>query len=160
MQVRILLGSPTAYADAIRVSCSFGFVPTTNSVLEGVASFWDFGTFAGRWHSSCTSWSAQCPSADWSARSARSTRPPEEFAHAIDRVDSDTGRISARRSPGYEDERTRLATAVQAEGCSGGKFDLDEGDQQFEVDDAVCADGRKYDLKFDMQMQLKRKNLD
>jgi hypothetical protein len=60
-----------------------------------------------------------------------------------------------------EDERSKLAAAVQAEGCSGGgKFEMDEGDQQFEVDDAVCADGKKYDLKFDMQMRLKRKNQD
>ena len=59
-----------------------------------------------------------------------------------------------------EDERSKLAAAVQAEGCSGGKFEMDEDDQQFEVDDAVCADGKKYDLKFDLQIQLKRKNLD
>ena len=60
-----------------------------------------------------------------------------------------------------EDERAKLSAAVQAEGCSGGKFELDEeDDQQFEVDDAVCADGKKYDLKFDLQMRLKRKNLD
>jgi hypothetical protein len=59
-----------------------------------------------------------------------------------------------------EDERTKLVAAVQAEGCSGGKYEMDEDDQQFEVDDAVCADGKKYDLKFDMQMRLKRKNLD
>jgi hypothetical protein len=59
-----------------------------------------------------------------------------------------------------EDERARLVAAVQAEGCSGGKFELDEDDQQFEVDDAVCADGKKYDLKFDKQMRLIRKNLD
>jgi hypothetical protein len=58
------------------------------------------------------------------------------------------------------DERAKLVAAVQAEGCSGGKFEMDEDDQQFEVDDAVCADGKKYDLKFDMQMLLKRKNLD
>jgi hypothetical protein len=32
--------------------------------------------------------------------------------------------------------------AVQAEGCSGGKYEMDEDDQQFEVDDAICADGR------------------
>ena len=57
-----------------------------------------------------------------------------------------------------EDERAKLAAAVQAEGCTGGKFEMDEDDQ--EVDDAVCADGKKYDLKFDMQMRLKRKNLD
>ena len=59
-----------------------------------------------------------------------------------------------------EDERAKLSAAVQAEGCSGSKFELDEDDQQFEVDDAVCADGKKYDLKFDRQMRLKRKNLD
>ena len=59
-----------------------------------------------------------------------------------------------------EDERAKLAAAVQAEGCYGGKFEMDEDDQQFEVDDAVCADGKKYDLKFDTQMRLKRKNLD
>ena len=59
-----------------------------------------------------------------------------------------------------EDEHSKLAAAVQAEGCSGGKFEMDEDDQQFEVDDAVCADGKKYDLKFDLQMRLKRKNLD
>ena len=59
-----------------------------------------------------------------------------------------------------EDERAKLVAAVQAEGCSGGKFEFDDDDQQFEVDDAVCADGKKYDLKFDPQMKLKRKNLD
>lgn len=59
-----------------------------------------------------------------------------------------------------EDERAKLSAAVQAEGCTGGKFEMDEDDQQFEVDDAVCADGKKYDIKFDMQMRLKRKNLD
>jgi hypothetical protein len=59
-----------------------------------------------------------------------------------------------------ETERARLAAAVQTEGCSGGKFEFDEEDQQFEVDDAVCTDGKKYDLKFDMAMELKRKNLD
>ena len=59
-----------------------------------------------------------------------------------------------------EDERAKLVAAVQAGGCSGGKFEFDDDDQQFEVDDAVCADGKKYDLKFDPQMKLKRKNLD
>ena len=59
-----------------------------------------------------------------------------------------------------EDERAKLVAAVEAEGCSGGKFVFDDDDQQFEVDDAVCADGKKYDLKFDPQMKLKRKNLD
>ena len=59
-----------------------------------------------------------------------------------------------------EDERAKLVAAVQAEGCSGGKFEFYDDYQQFEVDDAVCADGKKYDLKFDPQMKMKRKNLD
>ena len=29
-----------------------------------------------------------------------------------------------------EDERAKLVAAVQAEGCSGGKFEMDEDDQQ------------------------------
>ena len=62
--------------------------------------------------------------------------------------------------PVTEDERARLVAAVQAEGCTGGKFEFDEDDQQFEADDAVCADGKKYDLTFDAQMRLRRKNLD
>ena len=37
---------------------------------------------------------------------------------------------------------------------------LDADAPHFEGDYAVCADGKKYDLKFDMQMRLKRKNLD
>ena len=41
-----------------------------------------------------------------------------------------------------EVERAKLAAAVQTEGCTGGKFEMDEDDQQFEVDDATCADGK------------------
>lgn len=42
-----------------------------------------------------------------------------------------------------EDERAKLAAAVQTEGCNGGKFKMDEDDQQFEVDGATCADGKE-----------------
>jgi len=35
-----------------------------------------------------------------------------------------------------EDERAKLSAGAQAEGCSGGKLEMDEDDQQFEVDDA------------------------
>ena len=59
-----------------------------------------------------------------------------------------------------EDERAKLAAVVQTEGCTGGKFEMDEDDQQFEVDGATCADGKKYELKFDMQMRLQSKRLD
>ena len=58
-------------------------------------------------------------------------------------------------------EPERLQAAVTAQGCSGGKMEWDEDDRQFEVDDATCNnDGRKYDLKFDPEYKLIRKNLD
>jgi len=59
-----------------------------------------------------------------------------------------------------EDERAKLVAAVQAEGCTGGKLEMDEDDQQFEVHGATCTDGKKYELKFDMQMRLLSKQLD
>jgi hypothetical protein len=37
---------------------------------------------------------------------------------------------------------------------------MDEDDQQFEVGGATCSDGKKYELKFDMQMRLLSKRLD
>jgi hypothetical protein len=61
--------------------------------------------------------------------------------------------------PVTDAERTRLVTAVAAQGCSGGKMEWDEGDREFEVDDARC-DGRKYDLKFHADYSLKSKKLD
>jgi hypothetical protein len=48
----------------------------------------------------------------------------------------------------------------QAQGCSGGEMEFDEDDRQFEVDDALCTDGKKYDLKFGADFQFIRKNLD
>jgi hypothetical protein len=56
-------------------------------------------------------------------------------------------------------ERTRLVAAVAAQGCSGGEMEWDEGDQEFEVDDAQC-DGRKYELKFHADYSFKSKKLD
>ena len=79
--------------------------------------------------------------------------------HYAGEISSLTFRHTAA-GPVTPDEREQLAAAVKAEGCSGGEFELDEDDRQFEVDDALCSDGKKYDLKFDMQMRLKRMNLD
>jgi hypothetical protein len=62
--------------------------------------------------------------------------------------------------PLTEGERARVIEAVQVQGCSGGEMEFDEDDRQFEVDDAVCADGKKYDLKFGADFQFIRKNLD
>lgn len=61
--------------------------------------------------------------------------------------------------PATDTERVKLQAAVQAQSCSGGKMEFDEDDRQFEVDDAVCNGGRKYDLKFDAEFKLIRKNL-
>jgi|EndMetStandDraft_8_1072994.scaffolds.fasta_scaffold213713_1 peptidase YpeB-like protein len=62
--------------------------------------------------------------------------------------------------PVTDAERVKLDEAVRAQSCSGGKMEFDDDDRQFEVDDAVCTDGRKYDLKFDAEFKLLRKNLD
>lgn len=60
--------------------------------------------------------------------------------------------------PVSDAERAKLTAAVTAQQCSGGKMEFDDG--AFEVDDAKCADGKTYDLKFDAQFQLVKKELE
>lgn len=60
--------------------------------------------------------------------------------------------------PVTDQERAQLVAALQAQGCSGGKMEFDDG--KFEVDDARCADGKKYDLDFDASFKLMKKDLD
>jgi hypothetical protein len=48
--------------------------------------------------------------------------------------------------PVTDAERAKLIVAVVAQGCTGGKMEWDEDDRGFEVEDAVCNDGRKYEL--------------
>jgi peptidase YpeB-like protein len=57
-------------------------------------------------------------------------------------------------------EREKLVAAVVAQGCSGGKMEADDDDGEFEVDDVTCNDGRKYELEFDAQFGLKKKELE
>jgi hypothetical protein len=57
---------------------------------------------------------------------------------------ADDGALSA-------DERTKLAAAVAAEGCSGGEMRFD---RRYEVDKAQCGEGRRYDLGFDASFKL------
>ena len=66
----------------------------------------------------------------------------------------------ANDRPVTEDERAKLVAAMTALGCAGGKMDFDVDDNHFEVDDARCNDGRKYDLKFDPAFTLIKKELD
>lgn len=54
-------------------------------------------------------------------------------------------------------ERSKLESAVAAQGCAGGKMEWDRGDREFEVDDARCNDGGTYDLKFHADYTLKSK---
>jgi Peptidase propeptide and YPEB domain len=60
--------------------------------------------------------------------------------------------------PVTEDERTKLLSAMAAAGCSGGKMEFDDG--KYEVDKAKCSDGRTYDLKFDAEFKLVKKELE
>jgi hypothetical protein len=60
--------------------------------------------------------------------------------------------------PVTAEEKTGLEAALQAQGCSGGKMEFDDG--KFEVDKAQCSDGKKYDLDFDASFKLIKKKLD
>jgi len=64
----------------------------------------------------------------------------------------------ADKRPLTDQEKARLTEAVAAQSCSGGKMKLD--DDKFEVDDATCADGKKYELEFDAQFKLIKKKID
>ena len=61
--------------------------------------------------------------------------------------------------PVTDAERARLADAVAAQGCTGGKMEWDDDDREFEVEDAVC-NGQKYELKFDGDFLFRSKKTD
>lgn len=77
-----------------------------------------------------------------------------------------TAFLTVATAPAFADrpvtdaERARLVQAVAAQGCTEGKFEWDDGDREFEVDDARCNDGRKYDLTFNADFRPKGKKLD
>ena len=60
--------------------------------------------------------------------------------------------------PVTQEERTRLVAALAAEGCSGGKMIMFE-DPVYEVDEAACKDGKKYDFEFDASFKVTKKSL-
>lgn len=68
-----------------------------------------------------------------------------------------TGPASADRAV-TEEERARLTALLDAEGCTGGEMEFDDG--KFEVDDARCADGREWDFEFSRDFRLIKKEQD
>jgi hypothetical protein len=60
--------------------------------------------------------------------------------------------------PVTDAEREKLAAAVKAQGCSGGQMEYHEDERLFDVDEAVCADGQKYDLEFNANFQFTKKS--
>lgn len=57
-------------------------------------------------------------------------------------------------------EAAQISAAVTAHGCSGGKYEKDvEGNRVYEVDDAICKDG-KYDLDLDKDFKIIRSDKD
>jgi hypothetical protein len=65
----------------------------------------------------------------------------------------------AKDRPVTDNERAKLVAALAAPGCSGGAMEFDD-DGHYEVDDATCSNGRKYDLEFDTEFRLIRKTPD
>jgi hypothetical protein len=57
-----------------------------------------------------------------------------------------------------EEERAKLVAALALEGYSGGQMEFDDG--RFEVEEAVCRDGKEYDLVFDANFKLLGRELD
>jgi len=52
-------------------------------------------------------------------------------------------------------EKSSIRSAMKDIGCSGGKMEFDDG--RFEVDDAKCQGGKRYDLTFDRDFKLTNK---
>jgi hypothetical protein len=68
--------------------------------------------------------------------------------------------LLAKDRPVTAGERSALTAAVTAAKCSGGKMEFEIDKNYFEVDDARCADGRKYELDFSVEFKLFKKQLE
>lgn len=65
--------------------------------------------------------------------------------------------IGASASPSLSaDQSSRLLAALDAQGCAGGHVNV--GESGFEIVGARCGGGRAYDLVFDHEYRLLRKN--
>jgi hypothetical protein len=66
----------------------------------------------------------------------------------------------AKDRPVTEGERSALTAAVTTAGCAGGEMEFEIDENHYEVDDAICADGRKYELDFNAEYRLFKKELE
>jgi hypothetical protein len=64
----------------------------------------------------------------------------------------------ADRAPTPE-EQASIAAALKAEGCSGGTYEYDDDDGDFEVEDAQCADGT-YDFELTKDFKIRERERD
>jgi hypothetical protein len=56
------------------------------------------------------------------------------------------------------EEKSSIRSAMKDAQCSGGKMEFDDG--KFEVDNAKCQDGKRYDLTFDRNFKMTNKELE
>ncbi|WP_245434575.1 PepSY domain-containing protein [Methylocystis rosea] len=56
------------------------------------------------------------------------------------------------------EEKSSIRSAMKDAQCSGGKMEFDDG--KFEVENAKCQDGRRYELKFDRNFKMTSKELE
>jgi len=56
------------------------------------------------------------------------------------------------------EEKSSIQSAMKDMNCSGGKMEYDDG--RFEVDDARCQGGKRYDLTFDRNFKLTNKEFE
>lgn len=77
-----------------------------------------------------------------------------------------TTTATAKDRPITDQKRPKLEAALKEAGCSGGKMEFDDDktaahpNGKFEVDDATCQDGKKYDLTFDPNFKVLTKKAD
>ena len=56
------------------------------------------------------------------------------------------------------EEKSSIRSAMKDAQCSGGKMEFDDG--RFEVENAKCQDGRRYELTFDRNFKMTSKELE
>ena len=56
------------------------------------------------------------------------------------------------------EEKSSIRSAMKDAQCSGGKMEFDDG--KFEVDNAKCQNGKRYDLTFDQNFKLTSKEFE